>query len=181
MRKPKNSTILDFKDKSYITTDKNIKNLLTSCKQCLATTNNGENIITKNFLLKNTEYKTHKNKSCFIINTLNSWDNQQTGHWITLCINWQTHSAVIANSLRQIPTNTIKTIKDWCKSNNLTVKLINFGSQAINSVNCGFHARYFVHTFHLHGINAFFLIKKIFDKFSPTTIEKFLKKKLQLS
>jgi hypothetical protein len=174
-------SFLDFENKSFITTNNDIKNLLGSCMSCLATTNNGENVLTKDFLLKNTKYKIHRNKTCFVINTLNSWDTQETGHWVTLCIDWRTNSAVIANSLRIIPKDTIKTINDWCAIHNLNITLLNFGSQAINSLNCGFHSKYFVHTFHLHGLNALFVIKKIFSKFAPSTIERFLKRKLLLS
>ena len=165
---------INFTSKVYITTTESLKELLHSCKQCSKITN----IITRDMLTGLKIKKSIDNKSTIIINTLTATEEKEIGHWVTMCIDWKSREAILVNSLKQIDNSLTKTVKKFCKVNHLNFHIINLGSQQKLSNNCGYHCKFVIHTFHLHGIKRLFKIRRIFDKFSAKTIENFVKKNL---
>lgn len=139
---------INFTSKVYITTTESLKKLLNSCGKCSKITN----IITRDMLTGLEIKQNIDNKSTIIINTLTSTEEKEIGHWVTICIDWRSREAILVNSLKQIDNALTKTVKKFCKVNHLNFHTINLGSQQKLSNNCGYHCKFVIHTFHLHGI-----------------------------
>ena len=165
----------DFTDKKWITTDKDIKNLLEQCKQCFASTMNGSLVLQYNEL---ETLNVSRLKYTLILNT-NSSDNAtgSIGHWLVCHVNVLSKLSIIHDSLNEIERchpDVLSQIRLFCKRNNLKLVILGLVTQKKQNLNCGLHSLWFTHKCHKYNSNALLKLKKMFGPYSVNERERYI-------
>ena len=165
----------DFTNKKWITTDENIKNLLKQCKQCFASTLNGNLVLPYNKL---ETLNVSKLKYTLILNT-NSSDNVtgSVGHWLVYHVNVLSKLSIIHDSLNEIERchqDVLLQIRLFCKKNNLKLIILGLVTQRKENLNCGLHSLWFTHKCHGYNSNALLKLKKVFAPYSVNERERYI-------
>ena len=121
---------LSLKHKQWVTTDKQLKELLKRCRKCWKITNNGTHIFPYDNI-ENIDLKTRKNT--FILNT-NAISNitGTVGHWITLHIDLNAKHAILFDSLNNFKSHhpvVYNCLHRYCKNKNIVLRVLKLQTQ----------------------------------------------------
>ena len=151
-----------FQKQKFITSDKELIELLKTCPKCYKTINYGEFILSYDEL-KNIKFNSKTpQKICLILNTNSSTQPfELLGHWLLLLIDLNIKHCLIYDSLDSIQENypkVLKVVKTFCNVHNLSYNIVHGLSQQQKSLVCGYIAAYFIHIFHDTSLDK---IKKV--------------------
>ena len=155
-----------FTDKQWITTDSELKTLLSHCKNCARSTMNGDFVLPYNMI---SYLHVPKGKFTMVLNTNNSHSSNTLGHWFCCHIDNVSRIAVLYDSLNEIEfshPDAVNEVKMFCKVRNLKLHILHFKTQESKNVNCGFHSIWFTHKSHELNPNALLKLKRLFRSYS---------------
>lgn len=126
-----------------ITTDEQIIMLLQSCSRCSKLTGDSSHVISHTELSSFVLPDNKRKKWGLVVNSKHHGSNA-IGHWWTIIIFDQ--FCLIYDGLCSIHRNDVvmKSVKSFCKLNNLRYKNGNFRFQLSNSLKCGWLATFFI-------------------------------------
>ena len=169
-----------FNEEKFITSDKDLQKLFTSCKNCSKITIAGTTILSYNELptLKLPSKDLHP-KICIIINTNTS--TTDVGHWFLLALNQPIRQAFIYDSLDSLNEKNplaLQAAKNFCKRNNFMYTIIHCQTQKKTSLNCGYVIAYFVHMYHNNSLNHFKKLCLMFNQIKIVKSERYIMNKV---
>ena len=126
-----------FNDNKYLSTNEDIRTILSKCSTCNKTNEYGKLIFLSDDLT-NYRIESSQSKISIFLNIPNESDMSQIGHWILLCIHMPNRKCIVYDSLANTDENTIAQIKTFCKTNKLTLHFYNARYQNATSKSCGF-------------------------------------------
>ena len=164
---------LSLKHKHWITTDKQIRDIVKKCRKCWKITNDGQLILPYDNIRT---VKISGNKRTYILNT-NSINDPETriGHWISLHIDMKNKQAVLFDSLNSIRKQhpiVYNYLNDFCKKQGIYLHVLKLRTQQTSSVTCGLHSVWFTNKSHHSSINALLKLPHLFSAYTIAKREK---------
>ena len=157
-----------FKDKSWITTDSELKDVLIKCDQCWKSTLNGDLIVPFDSV---GSFPINQELQAYIINTVEIG----LGHWNLLLLRKNSKTAVLfdpLNSLKELSPRVFNHIEKYCKSLRFSLHVLNIKTQGNHSKACGFHIIWMLHKCHDLSINGIYNLIDVLKHHSILHIEK---------
>ena len=164
-----------FKDKKWITSNFQLRNLLLQCKHCKWITMNGSFILPYD---KIATLHVPKRKFSLILNTKKFDDSSSVlGHWISCSFDVKTKIATLHDSLNEIEQShrvVLDYIKVFCNIHNFKLNILRLKTQASQNVNCGLHSIWFAHKSHKLNANALLKLRRLFQSYTVAQREQFV-------
>ena len=165
--------ITKYSNPRYITSSKQLKNLLTKCKHCWKLTAKGS-LITSIDSLPLISIEKLPQKKCFIIlHVKNKNRLRSTGHWLSLAIYLTQRKCLIFDPANQIKgwENAMENIGKFCSKNKL--KSIDFALKCQNeeSFVCGEEVLAMCGKMHHSTLRQFFNLRSLLKKYDINSIE----------
>ena len=148
-----------------VTSGRDILNLLSKCKKCLAITNNG-NYITSYMHLPTLVLPKTPTKLAIIVNSERDY-SQNVGHWFVLSIFFSSRSLIVCDGLHQLgdmESEVVQAIIAFANINGLTYKDLNVKCQVETSKTCGFICLFFVAKTSLLPQNGLTLLHQVLTR-----------------
>ena len=156
-----------FRNKHWITTDTELRNILIKCDQCWKSTLSGNLIVPFNDI---GSFPIEQELQAYVINTAEIG----LGHWNLLILQKSRKTAVLFDPLNEITIRhpqVLNHIRTYCKSLHFTLHVLDIQTQGDRSKACGFHVIWMLHKCHDLSINGIHNLIKILRNQSILHIE----------
>ena len=157
------------REKKFLTTGRDLQQLLARCQTCNKLTNYGNYIL---FHSRLTDLIIpRKNKIVLIINSKAEGETEGISHWFCLCKFPSSNFLFICDGLGIVKNNLLimKSIEQFCKNNQLTYLHYLLRLQVVQSLQCGYNALFYVYKVSTLSLKSFLALKKVMNQHSIHT------------